>query len=785
MSRRGHLVVFLLILWLFFFWSLPRVTKYGSESLIERVSMLENVSEVKIGGKWIVVTSISTPTDNIKRLASFNDWNLVVVGDSKTPADWHLDGVHFLSIDLQKSFGLGLPANLPYNSYTRKNVGYLYAISNGAQWIYDTDDDYKPFGLGLNQFQFADVVSSVVYYPKNSTDFKHRLFNPYQFYGSREMWPRGFPLEYLKEHTNGDETMGLCSMVPTPAVQQGLAHHDPDVDAIYRLLRADPKSGLNERFNKFAPPITLSVGTYAPWNSQNTLFHKSAFHTMFLPTSVPFRTTDVWRSYYAQRILHLSGLTVGFTPVNAIQYRNANDYLKDFHDELQVYQDAGRIVNEIHKWKCDSGDVPRCMIDLADRFVELKPWEPTDAQLIRQWIKDLETIGHTFPAINSIDRSAYEISRNESSRLVNCRRIGLQLWLDDSRRASQKIAYWSDIDEWCRLANYTGFRNSLPSPKQLAEQHSKNPILTAHSNNVLVVVSNYAWKWAIGLIQRMYSPYFGAVIFCGSYYPDAYRSTDRGFPKPLRPFIYVHMNPAEMHNGYFGYHCLTLTKELMLANVGGYLVVADDAVLNVWQRIDFSRVFHLTGVAYIDDDLWWNEEEFGLDAALRIVNDVNGTDDDEIRNVWKQYETGLRKFGYINGSMSAFDDLLQGKSRSISDVYYVPSDHIDYFARLMRIFYRHQLFLELAVNRFLRSIRHQTSRELTNNYMWSNRREWAEVYNSSVVAIHPIKLSKFAEPNANRKKFCGTILQTMHNVLIRDLHNYTMKGNSDRDYLNG
>ncbi|PIO68768.1 hypothetical protein TELCIR_09431 [Teladorsagia circumcincta] len=42
--------------------------------------------------------------------------------------------------------GYSSERNLPYKSYTRKNIGYLYAIEHGAEWIYDTDDDNKPYG---------------------------------------------------------------------------------------------------------------------------------------------------------------------------------------------------------------------------------------------------------------------------------------------------------------------------------------------------------------------------------------------------------------------------------------------------------------------------------------------------------------------------------------------------------------------------------------------------------------------------------------------------------------
>ena len=38
--------------------------------------------------KWIVLTTINAPTDDVKKLASIEGWKVVVVGDTKTPADW-------------------------------------------------------------------------------------------------------------------------------------------------------------------------------------------------------------------------------------------------------------------------------------------------------------------------------------------------------------------------------------------------------------------------------------------------------------------------------------------------------------------------------------------------------------------------------------------------------------------------------------------------------------------------------------------------------------------------
>ncbi|KAK0046095.1 glycosyltransferase STELLO1, partial [Biomphalaria pfeifferi] len=47
----------------------------------------------------------------------------------------------FLSIERQKLLNFKITNSLPYKSYARKNLGYLYAILNGAKFIYETDDD--------------------------------------------------------------------------------------------------------------------------------------------------------------------------------------------------------------------------------------------------------------------------------------------------------------------------------------------------------------------------------------------------------------------------------------------------------------------------------------------------------------------------------------------------------------------------------------------------------------------------------------------------------------------
>lgn len=67
--------------------------------------------------KWIVVTTVNYPTDTIKTLARVPGWRTVVVADLKTPADWALDGVDFLTVEMQRTLGYSILPLLPNNHY--------------------------------------------------------------------------------------------------------------------------------------------------------------------------------------------------------------------------------------------------------------------------------------------------------------------------------------------------------------------------------------------------------------------------------------------------------------------------------------------------------------------------------------------------------------------------------------------------------------------------------------------------------------------------------------------
>ncbi|RCN49766.1 hypothetical protein ANCCAN_04223 [Ancylostoma caninum] len=570
------------------------------------IPLMMRKSNFTLNKKWIVVTSTNLPTEDIKRLANISGWELVVVGDTKTPKTWSWKGVHFLGVE-----------------------------------------DQQRLGLGLGQFDYTKAISGLRYGCNHvKKNLSSKLFNPYRFFGNDYMWPRGFPLSYLQSHTNGPDRYCLCHKMRAAAVQQGLVHKDPDVDAIYRLLHADKQTGLNEAFNKMAPSVVLEKGIYAPWNSQNTLFNRKAFFILYLPVTVAFRVTDIWRSYFAQKLLHMIGENIAFYPVNAIQIRNAHNYLSDFESERDVYLKTEKIIEFLDEWRCSHKEISECTILLAEEFRKRDFWGVTDAKLVRDWIYDLRTIGYQFPPRTK----GTEYSIQEQIRGANCRRADFEF--DTGRedtmiqKSSQKLKLFGELTDWCAKANFPEFLQKLLSPSQLATSHTNNLVLANLRKSVLVITGNYPWDRTIGLLQRMYQPYFGLTIFCGSWFPDQYDDDNEAiaenFPRMLHPFNYIHLTEAEMNKGYAAYYCMSKVKDLRLGNVLGYYVMADDTTFNFWHGVNPFLVMHPIGDRHRNRGIWWTAP-VGMKAALtanKLFTEVYKFDP-SVQTIWHQFERGV------------------------------------------------------------------------------------------------------------------------------------------------
>lgn len=330
----------------------------------------------------IVVTSISSPNKVLRSIASGaveHGYEFIVVGDTKSPSDFYIEGCKYVGIGDQLESGLEVAAICPIGHYARKNIGYLLAIRNGAGVIIETDDDNIP----TNSFFFKRQRNKVARTITNAD-----WVNVYRYFCNNLIWPRGLPLDAVHNFLPAIDSWPL-TIIDCP-IQQGLANENPDVDAIYRLLLPLPQVFRQEK------EIALGINSWCPFNSQNTTWWLDAFPLLYLPAYCSFRMTDIWRSFVAQRIAWENGWHVLFHGATVWQDRNGHDLMKDFIDEISGYTHNRRIADTLGSLSLKSGHshIFDNMRQCYNALIELEIFDHRELRLLNAWLSDLVQIGY-------------------------------------------------------------------------------------------------------------------------------------------------------------------------------------------------------------------------------------------------------------------------------------------------------------------------------------------------------------------------------------------------------
>lgn len=318
------------------------------------------------------MTSIFPPTQAVKAFAQVPGWRCVVVGDRKTPRDWSCPPVEYFSVDAQLGMPHRLAPLLPLNHYARKNLGYLHALSEGANLILDTDDDNIPkAGWGHPPLEGSFLRTSL----------NDGFVNVYAHFTSQFIWPRGLPLQSV--HRKQDWRARLDTGHARIGVWQGLADGDPDVDAIYRLTRGEACI-----FDE-SEPLVLEPGTICPFNSQNTVVRRELFPLLYLPSHVTFRFTDILRGLIAQPLMWRHGYRLGFCKATVSQERNPHDYFVDFKQEIPVYLHAHEIVAAVDAVASQATDLGEQLYLAYEALIKPGIVHADEMPLLRAWLDDL------------------------------------------------------------------------------------------------------------------------------------------------------------------------------------------------------------------------------------------------------------------------------------------------------------------------------------------------------------------------------------------------------------
>jgi len=326
--------------------------------------------------KFIVTTTINEKTEALEKFDNLDDWNLVVIGDTKTPHITLKNG-EYIPAKAQNSLGFKCVEMIPWNLIQRRNIGYLVALRNGADVIATIDDDNIPYAnwgqdLQIGKIKTARTISAdVVCDPL----FEHGQVT------SSKLWHRGFPVQFLEERYRRQETVSTGNV----EVQADLWNGDPDVDAVCRI--AGGPFDLTFSDTEFL----VANGTFAPYNTQNTFFSRRVAPCMCLPFDIG-RMDDIWAGYMTQRVMWELNGSLLFRGPTVYQDRNVHDLSKDLEKELIGYRNNPTFLQRLQEIELSGGGTLELYSSLVEKISDLEFVSDTMTKFQRAWIDDVAKI---------------------------------------------------------------------------------------------------------------------------------------------------------------------------------------------------------------------------------------------------------------------------------------------------------------------------------------------------------------------------------------------------------
>lgn len=296
---------------------------------MRRLSSFKSVISLvsfSVTSKFIVCTTINQITQALEKFASFSDWNLIIVGDLKTPKDYKLSGALYLAPEDQVKISSELSELIGWNCIQRRNFGIIEALKNGADVIATVDDDNIPFDDWGKNLKIGKSVKLKEY------RINEIAFDPIGATNESHLWHRGFPLELIPSRKYSDFDF-VDSQVD---VQADFWNGDPDIDAICRLEHR-PECNFESKY------FPLTSNKLSPFNSQNTFLSGRVAREYFLYPHIG-RMDDIWASYYVQAL----GFKVIYEKPSVFQARNEHNLIEDMKREYIGYENNFKLIHDLY-----------------------------------------------------------------------------------------------------------------------------------------------------------------------------------------------------------------------------------------------------------------------------------------------------------------------------------------------------------------------------------------------------------------------------------------------------
>lgn len=269
--------------------------------------------------KVIVTTSIYSPSKATIKFSQMQGWNLIVVGDLKTPHNEYKDiNCTYIHPEEQEQRYKTLSDAIGWNKIMRRNIGFVAAYHDfKADIVASVDDDNIPYDNWGKDLYIGKEIEADYY----ETDLY--AADPLAATNVPQLWHRGYPLDLIR---NRHQIEYKGKKYITPLVQADLWDGDPDIDAMARLTR-------NElvKFNVTKP---FCFNKISPFNSQNTFLAREVIPYY---TVLPFagRMDDIWGGYILQSKFDNK---VIYNRASVYQERNKQDLIKNLENETIGYR---------------------------------------------------------------------------------------------------------------------------------------------------------------------------------------------------------------------------------------------------------------------------------------------------------------------------------------------------------------------------------------------------------------------------------------------------------------
>ena len=323
--------------------------------------------------KCIIITTINPPTETILKHIQSKDYDVIIVGDNKTPDIYYNLECIYLDMKTQHSLFPDLHQILPQNHYGRKNIGYLFAIKRNYEIIYETDDDNIPLS-NFDNILTNDIKAQTI--KEKETPWLN-IFNFFKD-NNNNVWPRGYPISLI----GNSSSFEFENKEIKPSIICGMVKNDPDVDALFRLTQPQEYKWKTDK------NIFISNENICVFNTQNTFWiNKNLFISMLIPSSVSFRYCDILRGIICNIILNRTNNHLLYTTPNVIQKRNEHDLVEDLKSELSMYKHNENILNIINKGVNNTDSVKDMLSKIYNNLYTNKIIKKSDIDTLNIWLK--------------------------------------------------------------------------------------------------------------------------------------------------------------------------------------------------------------------------------------------------------------------------------------------------------------------------------------------------------------------------------------------------------------